>query len=29
MRDRLKGEAGNYLCGNCYFDMLDERVEWK
>jgi len=25
MQNRLKGEAGGYLCGNCYFDMLDER----
>jgi hypothetical protein len=25
MQNRLKGEAGGYLCGNCYFDMLDEK----
>ena len=24
MRERLRGLAGDYLCGNCYFDLLDE-----
>jgi len=27
MRNRLVGYAGKYLCGNCYFDMLDEKEE--
>lgn len=25
IRERLKGERGDYLCGNCFFDMTDER----
>ena len=25
MQNRLKGQTGDYLCGNCFFDMLDER----
>ena len=24
MRERLRGAAGHYLCGNCYFDLMDE-----
>lgn len=23
MRERLRGAAGGYLCGNCYFDLMD------
>jgi hypothetical protein len=25
MQNRLKGQTGDYLCGNCFFDMLDEK----
>jgi hypothetical protein len=25
MRRKLEGETGKYLCGNCFFDMLDEK----
>ena len=24
MRERMRGVAGDYLCGNCYFDLLDD-----